>query len=291
MPTVTTDDGVSINYYVDDFTDPWLDDRDKQTIVMYPALWEPASFLAPMVPTLARRYRTVRIDMRGRGLSGAPPAPRTLSGGPDESTLAERQARDTMCVLDALAVEAVHWFGQGGGGLTGLVSAVLWPRRVRTLVMSGSPLRLPASFREACSLGEPSMAAAVQKYGVKEFNRRGVWRHVIDHSRLDQRMERWIAAQRDRVPLDIMVRTTRFMEAFDFTEWLPKLSCPTLVINAEKEAAVPPEQRQAMARAIPNVRVRVWEGVGRGIHLFQADDVARAVLEFIDQSHPTEAIA
>lgn len=291
MPTVLTDDGVSIHYYVDDFTDPWLDDRDKQTIVMYPALWEPASFLAPMVPTLARHYRTVRIDMRGRGLSGAPPASRTLSGGPDESTLAERQARDTMCVLDALAVEAVHWFGQGGGGLTGLVSAVLWPRRVRTLVMSGSPLRLPASFREACSLGEPSMAAAVQKYGVKEVNRRGVWRHVIDHSRLDQRMERWIAAQRDRVPLDIMVRTTRFMEAFDFTEWLPKLSCPTLVINAEKEAAVPPEQRQAMARAIPNVRVRVWEGVGRGIHLFQADDVARAVLEFIDQFHPTEAIA
>jgi 3-oxoadipate enol-lactonase len=282
MPSVRTDDGVSINYYLDDYLDPWLEERSKETIVMHPAMWEPATFVAPMVPTLARQYRCVRIDMRGRGLSTAPPATRTLSGGPDESTLAERQARDAMSVLDHLGIEAASWFGQGGGGLTGLAAACLWPGRVKALAMSGSPLKLPASFLEACSLGEPSMAAALEKYGVEEFNRRGVWRQVIDHTRLDSRMAAWVAAERNKVPLDVMLRTARCMQVFDFTDWLPRVTCPTLLITAELEKSVPLEQQRYMEKAIANARLIVYEAVGRGIHLFHADQVARDVLDFLE---------
>ncbi len=79
MPRVRTDDGVELHYYVDDFTDPWRDEDEKETIVLYPALWEPGRFLAPMVPTLARRYRVVRPDYRGRGESGAPPPDQTMT--------------------------------------------------------------------------------------------------------------------------------------------------------------------------------------------------------------------
>ncbi len=143
---------------------------------MHPAMWEPATFVAPMVPTLARKYRCLRIDMRGRGLSTAPRATRTLSGGPDESTLAER----------------------------------------------------------------------------------------------------------NKVPLDVMVRTARCMQVFDFTDWLPRVTCPTLLITADLEKSVPLEQQRYMEKAIANARLLVYEGVGRGIHLFHADQVARNVLDFLE---------
>ena len=29
MPSVMTDDGVSINYYLGDYLDPWLDEQSK----------------------------------------------------------------------------------------------------------------------------------------------------------------------------------------------------------------------------------------------------------------------
>lgn len=281
MPSVMTDDGVSINYYLDDYLDPWLDEPSKDTIVLYSALWEPATFLAPMVPFLARKFRCLRIDMRGRGLSTAPPPGETLTGGPDESTLAERQARDTMCVLDHLGIQAVHWFGQGGGGVTGLVSAVLWPGRVKTLVMSGAPIRLPESFLKTCSLGEPTMAAALEKYGVQAFNRRGLWRQVIDREQLSPRMEAWILAQRDKVPLDVMVRTARWMQTFDYSAWLPKVQCPVLIIAPEKESAVPVEECRGAAARIPNARLVIFEGVGRGVHLFMPERTAGEILKFI----------
>lgn len=280
---VVTDDGVSINYYLDDYLDPWLDEQSKDTLVLYSALWEPATFVAPMVPRLARKYRCLRIDLRGRGLSTAPPPNATLAGGPDESTLAERQARDTMCVLDHLGIQAVHWFGLGGGGTTGMVAAALWPARVKTLVVSGAPVRLPESFLEACSLGEPTLAAALEKYGVQEFNRRGVWRQVVDHDRLSSRMEEWILAERNRVPLDVMVRTARWMQTFDYRAWLPKIQCPVLIIAPEKESAVPVEECRSIAARIPNARLVVVEGVGRGIHLFMPERTADEILAFIDE--------
>jgi len=60
------------------------------------------------------------------------------------------------------------------------------------------------------------------------------------------------------------------------------VKCPTLLITAELEKSVPLEQQRYMEKAIANARLLVYEGVGRGIHLFHADQVARNVLDFLE---------
>jgi len=59
-------DGLKLAYYVDDFTDPW---RTPDTLVLLHAAMASALRWFDWVPRLARRYRVVRLDLRGHGNS------------------------------------------------------------------------------------------------------------------------------------------------------------------------------------------------------------------------------
>ncbi len=162
-----------------------------------------------------------------------------------------------------------------------MVAAVWHPERVKSLILSGAPIKLTEEFLKFCSIGEESMVAALEKFGVREFNERGVWRRVIDHSRTTPEMEAWILTERNKIPLDIMVRTAKWMHVFDYTDWLPKIKCPTLALATEKERPVPLEQNRLIAEKIPNSKLVIFEGLGRGIHLFMSDRVVEEILKFL----------
>ena len=73
MPTNTTNmkafaaaDGLKLAYYVDDFSDPW---RTPDTLLVLHAAMGSALRWFNWVPRLARRYRIVRLDLRGHGRS------------------------------------------------------------------------------------------------------------------------------------------------------------------------------------------------------------------------------
>ena len=70
MPEVKTGE-ISIYYELDDFTDPW---RESDTIWIQHGFGRSGKFWFHWVPSLSRRYRVLRVDMRGHGRSGDPPA-------------------------------------------------------------------------------------------------------------------------------------------------------------------------------------------------------------------------
>src|SRR5438067_4445386 len=69
-------DGISLAYYVDDFTDPW---KSAPTLLLLHAAMGSARRYFAWVPHLARDYRVVRLDLRGHGQSPVPPADRPLT--------------------------------------------------------------------------------------------------------------------------------------------------------------------------------------------------------------------
>src|SRR5258707_3196997 len=75
--TFAAGDGLSLAYYVDDFTDPW---KSASTVLLLHAAMGSARRYFAWVPHLARDYRVVRLDLRGHGGSQVPPpdAPLTL---------------------------------------------------------------------------------------------------------------------------------------------------------------------------------------------------------------------
>ena len=66
MPTFRPTADLEMHYEVDDFTDPW---RRPQTVLLLHGNAESGLAWYGWVPTLARRYRVVRPDMRGFGAS------------------------------------------------------------------------------------------------------------------------------------------------------------------------------------------------------------------------------
>ena len=62
MQTFTARDGQELAYYVDDFTDPWT---QPETLLLLHAAMGNSRRWFKWVPKLARKYRVVRMELRG----------------------------------------------------------------------------------------------------------------------------------------------------------------------------------------------------------------------------------
>src|SRR5262249_10481141 len=133
MPTNTTNmkmfaaaDGLKLPYSVDDFTDPW---RTPDTLVLLHAAMGSALRWFDWVPRLARRYRVVRLDLRGHGNSVVPT--------PEQLFSLAHLVGDALQLLDLVGAGRAHIVGNSAGGYLAQPVAIHHPRRVKTL----APLR------------------------------------------------------------------------------------------------------------------------------------------------------
>lgn len=286
MPKVTTDDGVKINYEFDDFTNPW--DEVKETIGLIHGSTMNMKFYAPMVPYLARKYRVLRWEQRGRGQSTAPPIGSTLSGAKvdDSVTVGERYAKDALCVFDHLGIDKINWVGDSSGGITGGYFAVMFPDRIKSLICIQAPLvRIPDDFAKSCALGEKDTTTAVEKYGMESwYDRWGtVW--VTDPNKGNEKFQAWQRAERKKVPTHVYANHWKWQWATDMTPLLPKIKAPTLMITSDNSGICPMEQQYRQQRLIPNSKILIYKGIGHGVAFLEPEKVARDILEFLATIH------
>src|SRR3954447_13935039 len=124
---LTTTDGLSFAYYVDDFTDPWK--RPDTVLLLHAAMGSNRRYYG-WVPHLARDWRVVRLDLRGHRASQIPPA--------DPPPLLERLVTDVAELLDHLGLDSAHVVGNSAGGYLGQQLAITMPERVKSLLLFGS---------------------------------------------------------------------------------------------------------------------------------------------------------
>src|SRR5215468_2680916 len=155
MPIFRPTPDLNMHYEVDDFTDPW---RRPQTVLLLHGNAESGLAWYGWVPSLARRYRVVRPDMRGFGASTPMPRefPWTLDGLID----------DFCRLMDALGVERFHLIGAKIGGTIARAFAARRPARVRTLTVVGTP----TPYRTGAAERVPALIAAFeQPQGVEHW--------------------------------------------------------------------------------------------------------------------------
>jgi pimeloyl-ACP methyl ester carboxylesterase len=76
MKTFRSHDGFEIAYHVDDFTDPWT---TPDTMLLLHAAMGSSRRWFRWVPRLARRFRVVRMDLRGHATRSRGPRSRSPS--------------------------------------------------------------------------------------------------------------------------------------------------------------------------------------------------------------------
>lgn len=195
----------------------------------------------------AERWRIVRYDQRGHGLSDAPPAPYTIA----------QLVGDLSELLDHLQLREAVLCGVSVGGMIAQGLAAARPERVRALVLCDTAARIgPAAMWD-------QRIEAIERDGLEP--------------QADAIMERWFApafrrGQADQVagwrnlllrtPVAGYVGTCAAIRDGDLSAAAAAITVPTLVCCGAQDGATPPALVRSLAESIPASRFRLIDEAG-----------------------------
>jgi len=219
-----------------------------------------------------RGYRVVRFDNRDIGRStkvrsaGVPNVLDLLVGrGKPEYRLRD-MAADTVGLMDHLGIESAHVVGASMGGMIAQCTAIGHRERVRSLcsIMSTTGSRRvghPSYKTFGLLLGKPprEREAAVERV-VKTFKTIGSPDYPFEEQRIRELANR--SFDRGHSQTGIARQLHAITASGDRTHQLRKLELPAVVIHGKSDVLVNPSGGRATARAIPNARLKMVEGMG-----------------------------
>lgn len=268
MPKITANN-CEMHYEVDDYTDPWLKDTD--TIWLQHGVGRSSKFWYHWVPALARKYRVVRRDMRGHGLSADP--------GPDYSWTIDELLNDMRCFLDALGLDRVHYLGESIGGILGIAFAAQWPERLKSLTVCSSPTAIRPSAQVALTGGERELGSELQRLGGGGWAKILIQQKVIS-GKSPAHIE-WVVSEWSKTPTHVLRGINRMLAKADITPLLAQVKVPTLVLAPSRSPLTPLSDQLTIRNSIPNARMAVVEGPGHEIYVDEPEECIGTFLKFL----------
>ena len=264
MPTFQASPDAQLHYLVDDFADPW---RDSETILLLHGNAESGMAWYGWVPSLARRFRVVRPDMRGFGAST--PMPR------DFPWTLDIVIDDFVRLMDSLGVKRFHLVGAKIGGTIARAFAARRPERVINLTVVGTP----PPMREGAAERAPELAEEFERHGVERWARRTMAGR-LGSTFPAEGVEWWIKFM-GRTAVSTQIGFMRTIACADIRADLPKIRCPTLVITTDGSGLASVDETRAWQQQIPNSSLLVLPGNSYHVAASHAERCAEATLDFI----------
>lgn len=265
MPTFTLSDGAELAYSLDDFTDPW---SPGEAVLMIHGLAESRESWRAWVPHLGRKYRLLRIDLRGYGESTPMPS--------EYSWRFDQLIDDVIRALDDANVEHAHVVGAKIGGTIGLRLSALHPDRVTALAAVGAPASL-TDFGERA----PAWREQIRRDGV------WAWARSTMEGRLGTGLPAaavdWWVDQMSRTAPSTLDGFLQMVPTVDVTADLPRVRCPTLVITTTGSGLGSVDAVRGWQRLIPNSHLIELPGDSYHVAASDPDTCVGLVREFFDE--------
>jgi 3-oxoadipate enol-lactonase len=234
--------------------------QEAPPLLMLHSLGTDGRVWQPQAEALAGRFRVLRPDLRGHGLTDVTSGPYTIGG----------MARDVLHVLDALGIDRLPVVGLSIGGMIAQSLAHQAPGRVAALVLCDTALAIPpaALWRER--------AATVRAHGMAAI--------------ADAVLACWLtpaAAPEAMASLRAMLLGTdpegyagaaEAIAVADLTEATRELRLPALVLVGDRDEATPLAAAEALRAAIPGARLGLIAGAAHIPTLEQPRRVTEALL-------------
>jgi pimeloyl-ACP methyl ester carboxylesterase len=257
-----------LHYLVDDFTDPW---RDSEAILLLHGNAESGQGWYGWVPSLARRFRVVRPDMRGFGASS--PMPR------DFPWTLDIVIADFVRLMDSLGIERFHVVGAKIGGTIARAFAARCRERVTTLTVVGTP----PPMREGAAERAPELAEEFERDGVEHWARRTMAGR-LGSTFPAEGVEWWIKFM-GRTAVSTQIGFMKTIACADIRADLPKIRCPTLVITTDGSGLASVDETRAWQQQISNSTLVVLPGNSYHVAASHAERCAAATLDFIARNN------
>jgi len=223
-----------------------------------------------------RGFRVIRFDNRDIGRStklasaGAPSLVDTLSGRRASAAyLLRDMAADAFGLLDHLGIDSAHIVGASMGGMIVQTMAIEHPERVRSLVsiMSTTGSRftgLPTlkAFGVLFSKRPADRDSFIER-GVHTFKVIGSSGYPFDEERVREMAGR--AYDRGVSQAGVARQLQAITASGDRTSRLEGVEVPATVIHGNRDPLVRISGGKATARAIPNARLKIVDGMGHDL--------------------------
>jgi len=211
-------------------------DEDAPVLVLSNSLGTDHNMWSPQMLELATRYRVLRYDTRGHGRSSTTPGPYTI----------EKLGRDVLALLDALAIERVHFCGLSLGGMTGMWLGVHAAERIDKLVLCNTTAKINAPGLYDARI------EAVRSGGMRAVVDAVIGRWFTDDfiARHDEHVAP-VRVMLERSPPDGYIACCEAIRDMDQREAISRIRLPTMVIAGTHDLPTPPADGRFIAAAIP----------------------------------------
>lgn len=238
-------------------------------------IWE------PMLRRLAARFRVVRYDGRGNGLSDREVDDISLAGF----------ERDLEAVTESLGAQRFVLLGISQGGAAAVRYAARHPDRVSRLILYGAYAqgRNRLGSAEESSVAQTMLAMMQQGWGHEDsaFMRAFSSLYLTDATR--ELIKAFADMQRLSASGAMAARIRTACDDIDISAALPNITVPTLVIHARYDHVSPLEQGRLIAARIPGAQFVIldsenhvpvpsdpaWDRLVGEIEAFAAEDRGR----------------
>ncbi len=199
------------------------------------------------LPRLSERYSVFRYDGRNNGLSER--GVRNVS--------IERLVEDIEAVMDAAGIERAPLFGLSFGATLAAAFAARHPNRVSGLVLMGGFVQGLALRDQPgiAALGKAMMDMSKEGWNDEYPSERDLMAQSFapDASPHDQRSY----AEFMKLAMDYRdwLKIGPIVDTVDISNLLPEISCPALVLHANKDRMQSPKQGRMLAARIRNARL------------------------------------
>ena len=224
----------------------------------------------PVAQALEADYNLVMVDARGHGLSDAPETGYTLP----------EMASDLRGVITSLGLVRPAILGHSmGGGIT-LALAGLYPDLPSAIILEDAGALEASDFPPRQEGEENPFLARLSRLQTKtrdellaEMRGSSGWPEA--------ELEPWADA---KLRFDLRAAQFHPTNGITWTELMPRITCPALLITADLDrgAIVRPEVAAAMQQQMPQLQIAHISGAGHSVRREQFDRYIAVVRSFLD---------
>ena len=225
----------------------------------------------PFLQAMAERYRFIRYDARGNGLSDWDVADISLTAF----------TRDLESVVEAVGLQRFPLFGLSQGCAASIAYAVQHPERVSHLILYGGYVR-GRRRRGPEQLAQSDAMLTLMQHGWGQENPafRQMFTSMFLPGGTSEQIDWFNDLQKMTTSPENAVRLRKAMDEIDIGDLLPQVKVPTLVMHRRGDAMVPFEQGRQLAAGIKGARLVALEG--RNHIILDSDPDWRRFFEEID---------
>jgi 3-oxoadipate enol-lactonase len=242
--------------------------EDAEVLVLANGVLMSTASWALQTPVLSRHYRLLLHDCRGMWRSAHPAGPYTM----------ELHADDLAGLMDALGIEKAHIGGISYGAELGMVFALKYPERTRSLILSSAVSHsdpvlegLIGSWVAAAKMKDPALLYQVS-YPLN-FSDAYI---AANRAAIEAAAERYQLLDMDAV-LELLLCFNRL----NITADLHKIDVPALVMVGEQDILKPRKYSEIIAREISGAELVIVPASGHALCLEQPGIFNALVLGFL----------